>query len=381
MNKPVVIIIRNAYAYDFGGGERFPVFLASRLSNTFEPVVISRSEKLLAFAASHQIRNLKGWWWARQNWSGIRMLLFPLYVAWQIALAGWYLKTFRGIKPTVVHIQSKDDFIAATVASKLLGIRVIWTDHADLKHVWLNVEKPFRNLVGKLVLRAARYTNAITLVSESEKKFITSHLVKHPAVSAKFIVIHNGVEDRLHSYPLHHEARATTFCVASRLVTDKGIGEVIEAFSKINKLYPDTKLVLMGDGPEANRFKRQAESISSVSFLGHVDDPLRVMAHSDIFVHPTYHEGFSVALVEASMMGLPIIATDVGGNPEIIKDRDTGVLVPVGDVGALMAAMEDLLLNKETAMLLGKNARKQYMEKFEFGTIVTNYFVPLYNKT
>lgn len=380
MSKPVVVIIRNAYAHDFGGGERFPVFLASQLSQQFEPVLISRSKKLLAFAGSQQVRNLKGWWWSRQNWSGVRVTLFPLYIVWQLILAGWYLKTFHNLKPSVVHIQSKDDFIAATIAAKFHRARIIWTDHADLKHVWLNVEKPLRNPVGKLVLRAARYADAITVVSQSEKKFIASHLKQHPHISTKLTVIYNGVEDRLDKFPQHPATTEVTFCVASRLVTDKGIGEVIEAFAKVNKQHPTTKLVIMGDGPESARFKQQAGSIKSITFLGHVDEPLGVMSHSDVFVHPTYHEGFSVALVEASMLGLPIIATDVGGNPEIIRHEETGLLVTVKDVDALATAMERLILDKGLTTRLGKNARKQYVEKFEFGAIVTKHFIPLYNK-
>lgn len=381
MAKKTLIIVRNAYAYDFGGAERFAVFLAESVTDDYSPVIISRHEKLLDMARSKNIATHMGWWWSWQNWSGWRIILFPAYILWQILLTIWYLSVFARLRPTVVHLQSKDDFIAGTIAAKILGVIVIWTDHADLKHVWLNVHKPFRNLVGKTILSTARFADAITVVSNSERNLVTSNLQgKYKDIEQKISVVHNGVEDRFDEHRIADKAPGQVFCVASRLVADKGIAEVIEAFIHINKDYPSSQLLIMGDGPEAKRFKNMAGEIDSIKFLGHVNQPLDVMARSDIFVHPTYHEGFSVALVEASMMGVPIIATDVGGNPEIILDEITGLLVPAKASTTLETAMRRLITDDRLREKLSSNARAQYLERFEFGSIVTNYFLPLYTK-
>ena len=95
MKKKPVIIIRNAKSYDFGGGERFPVFLAETLAkNEIAPIIVSRSKKLLDFANDRSVPSVRGWWWSNQNWSGARVLLFPIYLLWQVVLFFWYLQFF-----------------------------------------------------------------------------------------------------------------------------------------------------------------------------------------------------------------------------------------------------------------------------------------------
>ena len=98
-------------------------------------------------------------------------------------------------------------------------------------------------------------------------------------------------------------------------------------------------------------------------------------------MQPTYHEGFSVSLVEASMMQKPIIATAVGGNVEIIQNGKTGILVPAKDSAALEQAMEQLFTDGKLRDMLAHHAREQYLERFVFNTIVKERFMKLYEKT
>lgn len=379
MNKKRVIIIRNAKQYDFGGGERFPVFLAEILQkNDIQPLIISRSAKLLAFAADNNIPTIRGWWWSQQNWSGARVVLFLVYLLWQCLLFVWYAQLFLRYKPTAVHIQSKDDFIAATFAAKLCRARVIWTDHADLKHIWKNIGVWYKNPVGKLVYCAAKHAHTITVVSKSELTLVSTHLPKDDTVGRKLTVVYNGVVDTKNDYSLEDTAKTFTFCVASRLVVDKGIGEVITAFTRLVAEYPESRLLLLGDGPDEVQFKKQANKIPEIIFTGYQKNPLQYIADTDIFVHPTYHEGFSVALVEASMLAKPIIATAVGGNVEIIYDNETGLLVKEKNSDSLYIAMKKCINDKDLCQKLGDNARTQYLERFNFNVIVTKQFIPLY---
>jgi len=374
-----IILIRNAQPHDFGGGERFPVFLSEALVHeNFKPVIISRSSKLLDFAKSREQRTIKGWWWRKQQWSGIYNFLLPFYGVWQAILTLYYLVLFIRLQPQAVHIQSKDDFIAGTIAARILRTHVIWTDHADLKHIWKNISKPWKNPIGKCIYRLAKDTIAITLVSHSEKSFVTSELPPNSSIRGKLRVIYNGVLDTSSKYPPKSTDTTLSFLIASRLVTDKGIGEAITAFKQVHALHTNTILKIIGDGPEKKHFKASAADYPAIMFLGHRSDPLKYMAAADIFIHPTYHEGFSVALVEASMMSLPIIATAVGGNKEIILDRSTGLLVPVKDSSALAQAMQTLCKDKRLREQLGANARSQYLKKFQFDHIVRQSFLPLY---
>ena len=378
MSNKKVIIIRNAAPQDFGGGERFPVFLSEVLTNKgFQPLILSRSKKLLTFADEREQENNKSWWWGKQQWSGIYNIFIPIYILWQVLLYLYYITVFSTQKPQAVHIQSKDDFIAATHAAYSLGIVVIWTDHADLKHIWKSLGTPFKNTVGKLVYRAAKKADTITVVSESERKFITEHLSVESPVAKKLWVVHNGVVDSAQHYP-QQKADRLTFLIASRLVTDKGIGEAITAFTQLSTEIPKMRLIIIGDGPESDKFRALAEGTPSISFEGHQADPLTFMANADIFIHPTYHEGFSVALVEAGMMSLPIIATNVGGNVEIITNEETGLLVPAKNSDALYNAMKRLVEDSELRVSLGANARQQYKDNYQFNTIVEKDFIPLY---
>lgn len=374
-----VVLIRNAKSYDFGGGERFPVFAADILKrNGYDPIIISGSQKLREFATSHDIPVIKGWWWSHQNWSGAYALLFPVYFIWQLILSFWYFTAFLHHKPDVIHIQSKDDFIAATIAGRLARKRIIWTDHADLKHVWMNLSVWYKNPIGKLIYLCAHLAHGISVVSKSERELVTSNLSSRSRVLDKIYVIYNGVLDSSGEFSSASKGNMLTYCVASRLVTDKGIKEVIEAYKTIRAEITDSQLLLLGDGPEAPIFRELAIDVPSIKFLGHQTNPLKIMSQADIFVHPTYHEGFSVALVEAGMLGLPIIATAVGGNPEIIKDMKTGILVPIRDSSSLAEAMRKLAFDKGLRRQLGESARQQYVDKFQFNHIISESFIPLY---
>ena len=380
MSDQKILIIRNAASYDFGGGERFPVFLAETLKTQgLSPIIISRSEKLLSFAENSQIPSIKGWWWSKQQWSGVNNLLFPLYAAWQLLLTSYYRRLFKRLRPAAIHIQSKDDFIAATRAAKKLGVRIVWTDHADLKHIWQNLSVWYKNPIGKMAYKAANDAHAITLVSKSELELVSSHLPEDSPIRQKLEVVYNGVIDSAEKHPSRKRG-IFTYLVASRLVKDKGIQEVITSFTALQKEHPDMQLEIIGDGPDRELFKKAASGTDTIKLLGHQSQPLEFMANADVFVHPTYHEGFSVALVEAGMMSLPIIATSVGGNVEIIKNKETGLLVHSKSSGELLGAMKELYENDALRKKLSENARAQYVTKFQFDTIVKKSFIPLYGE-
>lgn len=371
-----VILIRNAQSYDFGGAERFPVDLALQLQqHGREPIVVSRNKQLLFYARNNNVWRRRGAWWSRQNWSGKNALLFPIYLGWLLLLFGWYIRLFLELRPKLVHPQSKDDFVAATLAARLLRIPVIWTDHADLKYIYANHAIWYKNPVGKLVYACSHLARHITLVSHSEAQHITDSLGQ--SLGPRYTVVHNGVLDRRGELE-HTNNKDFTYCSTSRLVTTKGIGELITAFQALHATHPDTRLLIVGDGPEQETFTAQAAGDAAITFVGHSDTPLEQLAASDIFVHPSYHEGFSLSIVEAAMLGKPIIACEVGGNVEIVEDEVTGLLVPARSADALQAAMERLYSDRALMTKLGDSARKRYEASFNLETIVTERFIPLY---
>lgn len=375
-----VVIIRNAQTYDFGGGERFPVDLAAELSkHEIEPVIVSRSPRLLAYARSRGIRMVRGWWWSRQQWSGRSVLLFPAYLVWQLCLTLWYGALFARLRPDVVHPQSKDDFIAASIAGRLFGARVIWTDHADLKYIFRNHAVYYKNPVGKLVYLTSKLASSITLVSDSERQLVAAALGRSD-LPERFQVVHNGITPTaIPAKELPDRQKGSfIYCATSRLVNAKGIGELLTAFNSVHAQHTDTRLWLVGDGPDMAGFQKMAAGDSSVTFFGHQDAPLPYVAAADVFVHPSHHEGFSLSLVEAAMLAKPIIACDVGGNPEIIRHDDTGLLVPARSADRLRDAMLTLYQDRQLASRLARSAHRTYERSFTFDRIVGERFTPLY---
>ncbi len=381
--RSTVLMIRNAQSYDFGGGERIPVHLALEIAkHGYETILASRAPKVLEYADSKGVRTIRGWWWSRQNWSGRNNLLLPVYFCWQFILTIWYLQLILRTGATVVHPQGKDDFIAATIAGKLLGRRVVWSDYADLKYIYQNHAVWYKNFVGKCIYFLGRWADTIILTSLSDKKFIEEALGKD-TLPAQYVVVYNGVVDR-EVLPTERRSPQDTgayvYCATSRLVTAKGIGELVEAFIKLYAVHGDTRLWLVGDGPEAERFKAIAKGHEAITFFGHVEAPLPLVASSDVFVHPSYLEGFSISLIEAAMLQKPIIACDVGGNPEIIIDHQTGLLIKDRDARELHDAMLLLYDDRLLAQMLATQARSRFEKDLQFEKIVAEQFVPLYEK-
>jgi glycosyltransferase involved in cell wall biosynthesis len=121
-----------------------------------------------------------------------------------------------------------------------------------------------------------------------------------------------------------------------------------------------------------------AEGNEDIVFHGFSINPLPQVAIADVFVHPSHNEAFSLSLIEAAKLGLPIIACNVGGNPEIVADGQNGLLVPPQNPDALYRAMKQLATNRTLRLKMGAAGEEKYHEGFEFETIVKEKYLPLY---
>ncbi|KIQ97465.1 Glycosyltransferase [Lysobacter sp. A03] len=145
-----------------------------------------------------------------------------------------------------------------------------------------------------------------------------------------------------------------------RLVALKHHRLLLELMPALAAACPSAELVLLGDGPLRAELEALADSLSirgRVHFLGARDDVARLLPALDVFALPSLTEGLSIALLEACAAGLPIVATAVGGNPEIVTDGCTGVLVPPDDREATRNALEALLKDAALRKRLGSAAR------------------------
>lgn len=371
-----ILLVRNANSFDFGGGERYSINLAAELKKLgYFPVIATAHEKIILTSSEKNLDVIKMPWLKYQNFSGLRFVLIGLYIIWQIKLLFWYLNIVKKDSVDVLHIQSRDDFIAGTLAGKILRKKVIWTDHADLKYIFLNVKKIYKNPIGKLVYFMSFFADKIIVVSKNEMNLIEGSLCGHKLKNA--IVIYNGVGDQKIKKKRDFGNQIPVFSLTSRLVDTKGINEVLEASKRLDSAGIKHRILLLGEGPDEKKYKERAGKY--VVFMGYPDNALSYVAGSDFFIHPTYNEGFSISLVEAAMLAKPVIATDVGGNPEIIINNKTGMLIKPKNTEALVDAMKYAVKNITEMKILGQNLRYKYESEFNFEDIVKNEVLPLYN--
>jgi sugar transferase (PEP-CTERM/EpsH1 system associated) len=161
-----------------------------------------------------------------------------------------------------------------------------------------------------------------------------------------------------------------------RLVEVKNYPSLIRAFSKVLSSFDNIKLVLTGDGPDRKALERLANDLEiskDVIFLGRRDDVPDVMTAFDIFVLPSFREGLSNTVLEAMSSGLPVVVTDVGGNPEIVIENTTGYLFEVDDVEYLSTKLLSLCKHKTELKRLSEAARNHISENYSLNKMVDNY--------
>lgn len=164
--------------------------------------------------------------------------------------------------------------------------------------------------------------------------------------------------------------KGTVFCFVGRLVGDKGINELVEAFIRIYKADSTVRLLLIGFFErELDRLHDETENSirnhPGIVWTGMQDDIRPFLYLSDIFTFPSYREGFPNVVMEAGAMNLPCIVSDINGCNEIISDGVNGLVVPSKNSEALYDAMEYLRINKKRRKELSANARKMIVDRYE----------------
>jgi L-malate glycosyltransferase len=150
---------------------------------------------------------------------------------------------------------------------------------------------------------------------------------------------------------------------------------LIEAARAICARFPEVKFVLIGDGKKRAEFESKVSELGlqpNFLFLGSRQNVPEILACCDMAVLPSQAEGFSNALLEYMASGLPTIATDVGGNPEVIENGVDGLLVKPGDPTALADAISSLLKDPNLASQLGAAGRERVRRHFDFAQLTSN---------
>lgn len=161
-----------------------------------------------------------------------------------------------------------------------------------------------------------------------------------------------------------------TFVFVGRLVRDKGINELIEAFERLNKEYTNTRLILVGpQEPKLDPLKPETiakiDSDKNIEAVGLQSNVRPWLAASDAFVFPSYREGFPNVVIEAGAMSLPSIVTDINGSREIIIEGKNGTIIPPRDAVALYQSMKSFLEQPDKRAQMAFNARPFVASRYE----------------
>ena len=210
---------------------------------------------------------------------------------------------------------------------------------------------------------------------------VAKQLLRGGISPKRLSTIANGVNlpenDRVTQRPQVH---SLTVGMATRLVDDKGIGDLLQAAHLILEKQRNVRFLIAGDGPLRPAFEQQANALgisASVSFLGFVKDMLSFYSSLDIFVLPSLREGLPMSILEAMALGKPVIATTVGAIPNVIADDVSGLLIEPGDVRGLQAKLSHLIQNEALRSRLGNGARVVIESRYS-ATIMANAYLERY---
>lgn len=267
------------------------------------------------------------------------------------AVRGWLRSQLRDFRPDVVHTL----LFPATVAMATVPVPAGAT--RLLTHMYgpgLRVA-PHGRLKQPVDRWAVRRFDHVVAISESVKDHLTS-AYGYPA--ANVTVIPLGWEGN--PQPRDEDDRPPTVVCVAHFRPEKGHAVLLEAFGIVHQRLPGARLVLVGRGelePEVRRHIQALGLAANVDLTGPVDDVWPILARADVFALPSLSEAYGIAAAEAMAAGLPVVASAVGGVPELVAEGVTGELFPAGDHQALARHLLALLESPERSRRMGENAR------------------------
>lgn len=275
----------------------------------------------------------------------------------------------------VVHTHSYPPGILGRIAAKLAGVPVIiHHQHTNITSNMTNRQKVLERLASKYI------TDRIIVCSNDSKKILIKESfgtennisVMFNGVKESFSQPSNTAEDLQKKLNLSKEKVIVT--VAS-LTTHKGHIYILKAVPEIVKQFPDVKFIFAGDGPEKNNLEQFVSKNNIgryIIFAGNQQDVRPYLEIADIFVLPSLRENMSVSIVEAMSKKLSVIASDLGGNPEIVINNQTGFLVESQNPEQLAEKIIELLKDNSKRKVFGANGYNRFKEYFTFENLVFN---------
>lgn len=349
--KPIKILYV-IWSLGLGGAERVVISLAKGLDKTkFQPTVCCLNGK---GAFAHELEEL-----------GIKVIALNKKAGIDISVASKIIKVIKNNKIDIVHTHLWGANFWGRIAAKLAGVKgIIVTEHNT--DVW---KSRLYFMFDKLL---SRWTDRIIVVSNSVKDFYVSKGIDEKKIE----VIYNGVEiEKLQGCKETRTLIKKEFgikddekvlAIIGRLVPQKGHKYLFEALSQLNGSYK-IKLLVVGAGPIEKDLRSTVCGLQlqgKVIFTGLREDVKDILSITNVLVMPSTREGLPMVALEAMAQGVPVIATKVGGVPDLVSDNETGILVESNNHFALKEALSKIIEDEGLTQRLGENAKKSVQEKF-----------------
>lgn len=286
-------------------------------------------------------------------------------------------KLLRKLSVDLVHSHNMGPLVYGSLAAFLTGKKCINTRHG-------RTDKKIPAIVWNL-------NSYVVPVSKDTKEY----LLKHNRIAKRKInVIYNGIDlekfhngfDRQDTIRLKQEIglRDDSYIIGNvgRLAQEKDQATLLKAFRKLRKKEMNVELIFVGDGPlreDLEKLVKKFELNDRVKFLGYRDDIPNLLNLFDTFVLSSYREGLSLSILEAMAAGKPVVATNVGGTREVVKERETGYLVPCGFPERIENAIARLHINPALADKMAQAGQKLVSKQFSLEAMASQY-ENLYNK-
>ena len=288
---------------------------------------------------------------------------------------------FRKERPYMVHSMTPKAGLLCMLAGLLT--RVPRRLHTFTGLVWPTSKGLSRKILMFTDWLTCACATHVIPEGEGVKQDLQQHITKKPMRVLGFGNVRGVDMDKFSRRPevmnLARQLRndkTFTFLFVGRIARDKGLDELVAAFSKLVEQCNHVRLVLVGWNehdidPVREETLMQIKNSPSIDFVGskYGDELLAYYAASECFVFPSYREGFPNTVMEAGAMDLPCIVTDINGSREIIEDGKNGVIIPSKDVDALYKAMEHMMTDRESYNRYAMNARPMIASRFEQGFV------------
>lgn len=270
----------------------------------------------------------------------------------------------------LVHAHLSASGLYGGLAARALGVPAVFTVHGELSRSF-----PFR-----LAEMGIRHLFG-TIVGVSHRGEAEIRRYSFPNKKRRFLHIHNGIDTlywqqepgNFSQFP--KDGTTIRIAMVANFFKEKDHWTAIESFRLFSRKYDDSLLLLAGAGEERNRVESWVRGLGlrNVVFVGTVENIKALLIQTDIFLLASLSEEISIAVLEAMAMGLPVVASNVGGMREIITHEVDGVLVPPRDPDALFKALDELVQKPMLRKSIGQKAQERVASAFSLHTMTDAY--------